>query len=456
MNLFCLLLLEKMGKKRLKRILELADKKSEDCDNFGHYKMLNMILPSSLGEMHLRIKLLYSATTDIMTAAGESQKRQMCETFNELEVLLTDQPIESFFDIQDDMRLDHRKDPSSTEPTDFNNQMATSDIQFFLRTKTSFICHFYACNPQTFGITQKIAAELVEKSSKWAFDNTKTEIKTIETYIERVVSRARMYPMQMNMIVANAPGDPLNYPIEKNLAKQAAYMRRFFLEQMYVESHEKNDEGEIVERSTGMAPIYNDFVQSAEFWLRGWLNSSKDSRATRTDPNALDKNGNPILITEDEKRAYQLMEHYYKTTFTRRNQDKYLFTDPSREGKEDYDPLIDYFLTSLLVPEETLDPEKLRHPSNMEWWYATRLFLHKETAKITEFPMKFPTKAAPRYWQSLLLVFALGVVNDRSCHQLETTIRNNCIKKIQHYTAEYVHESGGGEIVQHVSYCFAA
>ena len=456
MNLYCLLLVQNFGTERIQQLLDEADRQATKMKQFGSYSLLNLLLPATVGEMSLRLKWLYGATTDMMVAASESQKRQFCSTFNDLNLKLISTPIDSFFEIPDRLVLQHRPDPKGRDAQEFLEKWGDCERKYFSRSSALFTSHIYACNPQSYALTTKMVQLIEDHSSTMAENNNSNETKTIEGYIQKVIRSCIELPCQLEMIIAKKPGDPPSYPIEKDIASQACHMRRLLLERFFelgfkVE-YQRNEGVETLVYTTrveGIAKLYRNFAAGAEKELSKWLNESVPCSGTRTDPNKRhSKTNERIAPTQQDVGCYQNMKTWLEFTSPNREKNRSLYAD-----KNNYDPLLQFFTGTLLVPEHTLDPEKAFDPSNIEWWFATRLFLHKEVSKVGKVPLKFKSDCTPRHWQALLSLFALLAVDQDSCKLLADTIENNGRKKISTYQHDlYDHESGGGEVVNCVSH----
>jgi hypothetical protein len=418
--LYCLLLKHHIGVQVIKRCLDRVNKMSiDDLPNFKVFNAQNLLIPATLEELNLRLRVLMGATTGIHTVAVEGQKRMWCQTFSELGLRYSRLPIPSFYLLSKADQFCHRPTPNDSMDKKFKANLADATKVFFTRGAKPLRSYLFILGKSMPGVTHRVRKICDERSTKSAVQNNKVQEKTINSYIKDVLVECRNSKNIVDALYVPSKRDTQKHPMEKPLEEQSIFMKRWFTE-VFAEMALASEIPDFTE-------LYKPIIQRFEEKLGEFKNpNEKTKKELWIDPTA------PATKPQD-KEIFASLKPFVANRKDRNL--KWLFSQPTS-----YDPILTKGVSKVCVPTD-IDLSKCTHPNNVEWYFAYWAFNHKKNSHITKWHQKFASTWAPMGFHLLSATFSHCVFDQTTMDQFISLIENNGLKETAGYLeGSYVHE----------------
>lgn len=414
-NLYCLLLLHHFGKKMLRDLLDLMETEDVASNGLAYVNAMNVLFPNSVEELNVRLKFLWCAATPLHTVAFEGQKRQTCQIWNEMGIKMAFGPrINSFFELPKQKLLLHRPTPNNERSSEFFGNLRKIDEMFFSRAEAEARHHYYCCNHTCPGMTEQLTLMVENLSTKLARQNTDVQEKYINSHICQIVNSVGGRPNLLNSVIA--PDEAYEFPYEKTVILQNAFIRRLFME----------DFARLAKRDKAIEGLFAGYLEGTKEFLGKWMRGEY-SNDVYLKPDAAGK----ITMKSD-----LILDHYEKDfldTLQEREKDKNYF----RISR--FDDLIGYATKGLKVPGY-LNEDEAGDPDKSTFYFASWLANHKVVGHVTIFAKKFQPNWRPRAYHILAVTFAHSCFNKKTCKAFHDMVLNNGKKDSERYYGRYVHE----------------
>lgn len=419
-NLYCLLLHHHFKDEVIKRCLDRVEKMCEnDASEFNIYNAQNLLIPATLEELNLRIRLLWGATTSLHTIALEGQKRQFCMTWSELGLKFSSRPFKSFYLLKKKERFSHRQTPNDPAANAFKSLLNQATKLYYERAAVSIRSYFFVLGTSCPGVTRAMCEMIERRSTESAVQNYKIQEKSIAGYIKDVVKECKKWMNIVDAIYVPVELEARPRCHEKPMAEQNIFMKRFFTEIFAKLALETNNP----DFSDLYTPISDRFVEQ--------LGRFNDPDETTKKKLWLDPETKEAKAAD--KECWKTMETYIsnKKEWTT----KWFFLDP-----KSYDPVLVRMAAKLCVPKD-IDATKARDPRNVEWYYGYWVSNHKEVGYVTKWHQNFSTSWSPISFQILSALFSHAVFDLKTLDQFIDLIDNNGYKDTKDYLeGAYIHE----------------
>ena len=427
-NLYCKLLVHHFGRDTIKSIIDAATKQmSRDTTSFPSNCLLNAIIPNSIEEMHLRLKFMFSAITDVFTAACEGGKRQTAMMYNELGINYTGKPIKSFFNLWASERLMHRPTPNDAEIGPLISKILSMSNKFYNRVG-SVNSQMVAIGKNAEGMTEKLNDLAVKYSITLASNNSQNQEKYCDYFVVEILKALSELNNVISMCyVPNPDGlESQNLPYEKDCLKQSFYMRRLFFEMLCklgTESTVSVAQNTLLQYQNVVVDLYNGWKNKQTGYQACWIPKKKNEH---------------INQLSSMRTSFET----YLTSRSSRN-NKWHFTTP-----ESYDKFIRN-KNKLLVPDD-FDIDKVTDINSFEWMLGQWLCHHTGGGQptLSAHNPKFDVK--PAFHHAMSWVFAFSVYDQVTCNNLIALCENNGLKEVSKYKREYVHELVNNQEMVHL------
>lgn len=418
--LYCLLLKHHFGSTVIKRCLDRVNKMAKKKeDNFKVFNAQNLLIPATLEELNLRLRVLMGATTGIHSIAIEGQKRMWCQTFSELGLRYSRNPIPSFYLLKKSDQFLHRPTPNVSDDKKFNAKLTEATRIFFSRGATPLRSYMFILGKNMPGVTHRVRKICDERSTKSAVQNNKVQEKTINSYIKEVLLMCRKSKNIYDAVYVPAKDETQKLPREKPVQEQNIFMKRWFTE-VFAEMALDSENPDFTE-------LYKPIVQRFE----EKLGQFKDPDETVRKEMYLDPE-HP-KTKPHEKDIVAAMKPFVANRKDRNN--KWTFTHPNS-----YDPILTKGTGKVCVPKD-IDLTKCSRPHNLEWFFAYWAFNHKNSSHVTKWHQNFDAKWSPMGFNILTSAFSHCVFDETTMDEFISLVENNGLKETAGYLeGSYVHE----------------
>ena len=398
---------------------------------FSAYNAMNLLFPNSVEELNMRLRFLWCATTNLHTMAFEGQKRQTCQIWNELGIYIKETPIRSFFNMEGNKQLKHRKTPNHSDDFRYHNELRKISQQFFKRSVTKSLSYFYCCNPSCAGITVTMSEAIAQYSANLAHEASKVQQKDISTYICELVKQLRGRPNLINAVIVPEDGDPCDQEassgmVEKDILNQNFLVRRLVIEEMARLTKTSINKEQFSGLCDGFKNIATDLLTG---FLKG-LPGAPEWLVKVVTVTGKEK------MTEDPKADMDYLLNDFLSEYLKNREKKWYYKTSLPYNME----LIRRPVKAKMFRPQGLDVERAGDPEKIEFYCAYWLFSHKEVSFVTLSARKFTPNWKFSEYHILAAVFALSVYNLDTCNCFHDMIQNNGKKTTKLYRGRYVHE----------------
>ena len=249
LKLFALLIRQHFGVEKLVGMIEHAKTLPQD----KKVQQMNVVLPCTPGELHLRIMILFNASTKVTLLPLESQKRQVASLYNYLEQRPSKKSIISSHEYDETLRPEREsinvEFDGSEEMWKKAEELAEA---YFLRSGCFVGTELLGFKRKDLGLTKAQSDALKGTSTEQALEGGLVEPKAISDFfadsLRRIQNREDNYCMNVTkefppetlkkktrkkdeVMIADNAGIyfGLFNGCEKKLKPQVMFMRRFFL-----------------------------------------------------------------------------------------------------------------------------------------------------------------------------------------------------------------------------------
>lgn len=435
-NLYCLLLMHHFGEDLVKKILESYGEENEKGSKyeFRAATLLNTVCPDSFEEMQLRIKEMYSASTDVHTIAFESGKRMTLTMMSELNLELTYEPIKSFFNLPRSAKLQHRITPNTDEAAVSSTEMNKLIKAYYSKIEVPIRTRFYPMPSGAPGMTMKLTKVTYDYSANLAEDNSRTQEKDINSYLVEALTKLSGHTFLFPTVVRPSENNLAEKIQEKSIEMQYSFLRRLFIEKLA-------DLGTNTKATSKVKDLCNLWFDEA----KKRLNAVHDGRSIAdglkekiTDWEGVwkKKKKNDPQTEKSEPSEIGGWKELLKKQRQKRDTDPKFFADETN-----YDALLENNLSFPLLKEGTWSEARVTDPKSLEFAYAHMLMCHNNGSSLTELPLTFDTKWAPRDYHILLTTICTSVHDLASLQALIKLVDGNGRKRIAGYKGGYFHDS---------------
>ena len=436
-NLYCLLLIHKLGKTTIENHMKKCSSLSENPNRIHFYAASNMIMPNTFAELNLRTRYLWGSTTSIHTLAVEGGHRQTCCVFNELNIEMKFNPIKSFFDITTPTFMTHRKAAVDIEDTmDRADAFQSASLAYYERERLEVRSNLYCLNDSCNGLTKKLTKKLCDWSAQIAVDNEQQANKTIEVFLAEVVekistNKEMISPYIPPMEVPDTIKNPNPHGTEKYPIYFIRHNIRWFFENLAMEAAKPSS-------NTKLKNINTKWNTDTLNCLTEWLNQKNKAKFTsmtkaeKKPKSAKSKKGNKVEEKEVIHEIHTFIENFLNRQEERKQQPNQHYLDYS------YDPFI---TEKSLFLRKDLDITNVSNPTRMEWFYGFWATWSTPNSDVSEAPEKVGNwKPAP--YVTFGMSFGYSVYNQDTCRDFAKMLKNNGDKETSLYKGQYCHEIG--------------
>ena len=445
-NLFCLLLINKLGKDMIERHLLKCTKIGQAHTNqLFKLAATNMLIPDNFAELNLRTKFLWCATTKMHTLAMEGGHRQMCSVFNEVNIEMQFTPIMSFFEIRPPEFMTHRAivvNESDVDNRDPHIEQANKD--YYSRSKMEIRSNLY-CVPDTCnGITVKLTKMLQTESAQIAVNNEDQANKTIETFLATVVDKAVANQEMISPYIPpfKAAGGFENsnpHGIEKTPTNFVKHNIRWFFETLAKEVKEPG-------ANTKLKTVYSGWIQFVQKCLEVWLDPKSRTNTYQTmfiteKKKSIKKAKKTTDPSEDPNEGIVRSHRYISNMLL---QMKERISKPNKYYSNfGYDPCI---TDNKLNPPPDIDVRLADNLEKKEWFYGFWAALNPKVSDFSEAPEKYLPAFKPAAYINFGISFGYSVYSQKTGNDFAKMLRNNGEKETKSYKGKYCHEVDKKEI----------
>ena len=427
LNLYFLLVVRHFGTELLNkwmedtRALARADKSSE------MKTWQNMIIPNSVEELSLRTQFLWCGVCPAFLQPLEGMKRTACCVYSQLGHQITAAPIDSFFNISQNHKIDHRPTPNDADTEDLTDSMRNASDIHFLRSSTNVQTKMFALNPDAVGITKTMAKKLAIKSGAIAEENNSSEGKRIHTHVAEVLRQVRQHPSLYTSTITPSKEDKKNsrafkYVVEKPVFEQRHFLRRFIVQQVLEVGKRLDSE------------LLKNLIDQ-------WFQHVRDSAVKWHDGNGHlfidDEKADPDTVNIDER-----MLDFIRKTLPHQSA-KWTFRE-----KKHYDRLSEDSLMSAQLPlpsqfnwTSTTSIEIFKDPQTIEFYYGHWAAVHPQLTRTPKLCLHYGSNWIPHEFIVLFTAMMNGIFDTPSLDAFINMIENNASKNIDNYAGYLYHDS---------------
>ena len=434
-NLYCLLLIHKMGKETVEKHMKKCSKLSDNPNRIHFYAATNMIMPNTFADLNLRTRYLWGATTSIHTLAVEGGHRQTCCIFNELNIEMKFKAIKSFFDISTPTFMTHRKAAVDIEdPEDRADAFRAASSEYYEREKLEIRSNLYCLNDSCNGLTKKLTKKLCNWSAQIAVNNEQQANKTIEVFLAEVVEKISsnqdmISPYIPPMVTADTITNPNPHGTEKYPIHFIKHTIRWFFENLASEADKPSANSKLRAINTQWN---TESLLKLEEWIKqkGQKKFTSMTKAEQKPKSAKSKKGKKVEEKEGNHEIHQFIENFINRQEERRLKPNQDYLDYR------YDPFI---TERSLFLRKDLDVNLASDPTKMEWFYAFWAAWSTPNSDVSEAPEKMGNwKPAP--YVTFGMSFGYSVYNKDTCLEFARMLKNNGDKETTMYKGQYCHD----------------
>ena len=228
MNLYCKLLVHHFGREKINNLLDFAS----TVVSQGMFKALcaqNMLIPQTVEELQLRLKIMWGATTQVFTAAMECGKRQTGMVWNELGVNFDGTGVTSFFNMAKKRMMTHRKTPNHSDDVEFFNGCREISKMFYSRCG-KVMSNFFCLSNTAPGMTYKLTENCENESVKIAVANAAMQFKYCNAYFQETLKTMVKSPNVLHANYIPTEMEQQTLVVEKDPLRRVWNLRRVFFE----------------------------------------------------------------------------------------------------------------------------------------------------------------------------------------------------------------------------------
>lgn len=422
-NLYCLLMIHKLGKATVKEQVDLYAELDDQDKDFAATCCINFVSPESLHELNLRLHHLWSATTPLHTLAMEGGKRQVCSLWNDLNKVYQEGPIKSFFELDTQEILTHRLTTSPQyDKKSFKMFLNDYSEKYYSRAGVPIRSFNYVCKTQLEAMTVKLTKKAEDASKECVKENTSAETKDIYALLNEVLLKVALNANIVNTVISPT-ADEINgnqhiLKFEKDPLKHFVFVARHLVEEFIKDPSLQSMFEPLKERFEividNLKGEYSEKVVDKE-------KKAFDNIATRTNP-AKDYSPSEVIEIAAVKT---LVDHPSKRT------EKW-----HHKNFPNYDVAI--HKSNLVIPHN-LSKTKSWSPTNVEFFYAFFGWWNTATSTLPIAPT--PATWKPKEHTALVLTFACSVYDVKSGDTFTKMIENNGKKNYSGYKGTcYMHD----------------
>lgn len=221
---------------------------------FGSFNVNNLLFPANLGELNLRLIIMFQALTKIELLARERQKQR----YNEIGLVPLENFIPSLFTLPNELKLKRTKSLICNEQKPINYAAKKSSL-FFMKSNASLTVAMYGCGSGTSVVSKGMAKKIAMTSEDIVESTTRGEATSISDYIARIFLQAgsSQYTQQTEPVIVPTRDEMTVHgksPIEKPIKEHINFMKPLCLDLLF-EMKDHGPVGILLESYVSLARI---------------------------------------------------------------------------------------------------------------------------------------------------------------------------------------------------------